>query len=235
MVFYSGIAILQPGDKFPDPRNGPKDEPVAVGLELTPELMLVGYRKGLFAWSVNPVTWWSPDPRAIIPPDELHVSKRLARKIRARAFRVTIDQAFDQVVRQCALPRQRGDGVWITREFREAFSTLFAMGYAHSVECWQNDQLVGGVFGVAINGFFSAESMFHSATDASKIALYYLIENLREAGFQLFDIQILSPHTKSLGARETSRDSYLNRLERAVNAPPAFLHGGVLVKSKSEI
>lgn len=216
MIFHQGIAILERGDEFPDPAEGPSDEPVAIGLELTPELMLAGYRKGLFAWSVNPVTWWSPDPRAIISLDGFHVSRRLERKIRSRPFTVTLDGAFAEVVNHCALPRHRGDGVWITKEFQAAFGQLARMGYAHSVECWKDGKLAGGVFGVAVGGFFSAESMFHSETDGSKIALYYLMERLRQGGFQLFDIQMLTPHTRSLGAKEISRVRYLGLLERAL-------------------
>lgn len=216
MIYHRGIAILQEGDPLPDPLRGPKNEPVAIGFELTPELMLEGYRKGLFAWSVNPVTWWSPDPRAIIPLDGFYASKRLARTIRQQPFRVTVDEAFDEVVRNCGLPRDEGDGVWITSEFRESFSNLARLGHAHSVECWLGERLVGGVFGIAVNGFFSAESMFHSKTDASKIALYYLVETLRRAGFALLDIQILSLHTASLGGRDIRRVNYLARLRQAV-------------------
>lgn len=217
MTFHHGIAILEQGDDFPDPRTGPKQEPIAVGFELTPDLMLAGYRKGLFAWSVNPVTWWSPDPRAIIPLDGMHISRRLARRMRANPYTVTMDRAFDRVVEHSARPRHRGDGVWITSEFRRAFSNLFTMGYAHSIECWQGEQLVGGVFGVAVNGFFSAESMFHTATDASKIALFHLMKTLRNAGFTLFDIQMLTAHTESLGAIEVSREQYFSLLQHALN------------------
>lgn len=226
MIYHHGIAILEEGDDFPDPRSGPAQEPIAVGFRLTPELMLAGYRRGLFAWSVNPVTWWSPDPRAIIPLDGMHVSRRLARKLRTSPFTVTLDRAFAQVVRHCAMPRHRGDGVWITQEFRAAFAALFERGSAHSVECWQGERLVGGVFGVAVNGFFSAESMFHVETDASKIALYYLVQTLRKTGFQLLDIQMLTPHTAWLGAIEITRASYLARLERAIRAGPRL--GAVL-------
>lgn len=220
MIFHQGIALLQDGDDFPDPLEGPRDEPVAIGLVLNPELMLAGYRKGLFAWSVSPVTWWSPDPRAIIPLDGFHLSRRLARKIKAGPFTVTFDRAFSAVVEHCAFPRHRGDGVWITQEFRDCFAKLFAMGHAHSIECWKGTRLVGGVFGVAINGFFSAESMFHRETDASKIALYYLLKTLREAGYLLFDIQMLTPHTESLGAQEVSRRKYLRILDTALSMSP---------------
>ncbi len=227
------IAIMMPGDEFPDPLWGPKDEPIALGLELSPELMLAGYRKGLFAWSVNPVTWWSPDPRAIIPLDGLYVSKRLARTIKTHPFMVTMDRAFHHVVVQCARPRHRGDGVWISDEFVSAFDALHEMGYAHSVECWRGRELVGGIFGVAINGFFSAESMFHWATDASKIALYYLIETLRDAGFQLFDIQLLTGHTESLGAREISRARYLALLEQARQKETLPLRAAMLTEKRN--
>lgn len=223
MIFHDNIAILEDGDEFPDPRRGPKDEPVAVGFELTPELMLAGYRKGLFAWSVNPVTWWSPDPRAIFEPDGFHASRRLSRRMRTHPFQVTMDRAFGKVVEYCAQPRHRGDGVWISREFKAAFAKLFELGYAHSIECWKDGALVGGVFGVAVNGFFSAESMFHTATDASKIALYYLLEAVQDAGFELFDIQLLTPHTESLGAREIGRDEYLDRLKSAQSVRPGMI------------
>jgi leucyl/phenylalanyl-tRNA--protein transferase len=216
MMLYPGTVLLHAGDPFPDPLNGPKDEPVAIGLELSPELMLAGYCKGLFAWSVNPVTWWSPDPRAIFELDGFRVSKSLRKKIKRRAFRVTMDEAFVDVVAGCAQTRTSGQRTWVTREFRRAFRELHEMGYAHSVESWQGGELVGGVLGVAIHGFFSAETMFSRATDASKIALYDLLETLRATGFVLFDIQELSPHTASLGAIEISRAEYLARLERAL-------------------
>ena len=219
MIFYQGIALLQAGDDFPDPRDGPGNDPVAIGLELAPALMLKGYQRGLFAWSDRPVSWWSPEPRAIFELDGFHVSHSLRKKLRRAPFRVTLDRAFLQVVNGCAMPRKH-EGTWVTREFRRAFLQLHEMGFAHSVECWAGDALVGGVFGVAINGFFSAETMFSRVTDASKVGLYYLIETLRASGFGLLDIQMLTPHTKSLGAIEISRDEYLRRLERALAMRP---------------
>lgn len=232
MIYHNGIAILEHGDAFPDPRRGPADEPVAIGFELTPELMLGGYGKGLFAWSDNPVTWWSPDPRAIFEFDAFHVSRRLAQKIRQRPFRVTLDAAFRQVVYQCSLPRRDAEATWISEGFMRAFQELHAMGYAHSAECWKGERLVGGVFGVARGGFFSAESMFHRETDASKIALYYLLQTLRQAGFLLLDIQVLSPHTESLGGRAISRTQYLQMLRLAVKKSPAKLERRTLVEAK---
>jgi len=232
MVYQNGIAILEHGDAFPDPRRGPADEPVAIGFELTPELMLDGYGKGLFAWSDNPVTWWSPDPRAIFDLDAFHVSRRLARKLKTHPFSVTLDGAFDQVVQQCSLPRGDGEGTWISKSFKRAFQELHAMGYAHSVECWNGGRLVGGVFGVARGGFFSAESMFHRETDASKIALYYLLQMLRQTGFLLFDIQVLSPHTESLGGYRISRAQYLQALRLALKKNPVMLERSTLIAAR---
>lgn len=233
MDFYNGIALLQEGDDFPDPHFGPKDEPIAIGLNLKPTLMLKAYRRGLFAWSVNPVGWWSPDPRAIFETDGFHVSKSLRKKIKRSPFRVTMDRDFWGVMKGCALPRAFHERTWVTREFMDAFWELHRAGYAHSVECWSEDTLVGGVFGVAVNGFFSAETMFSRATDGSKIALYYLLETVRAAGFTLFDIQILTPHTASLGAIEISRWQYLKRLHSALEQPVEPLNAREIIPGGS--
>lgn len=218
MRFIEGIALLEKNDDFPDPILARKDQPLAIGFELTPSLMLAGYKKGIFAWSVDPVTWWSPTPRAIFNLNQFHVSKSLAKKIKKTPFKVTIDHSFADVVYNCSLPRKPGDEIWITEEFISAFVDLYNMGYAHSIECWQDDELVGGVFGVAINGFFSAESMFSTATDASKIALYYLLQLMQDLNFSLFDIQILTEHTASLGAIAIPRRYYLDKLKFAINS-----------------
>ena len=217
---YGRIAIVRrPGD-FPDVRTGPGDFPVAVGVALTPELMLGGYQRGIFAWSDEPVAWWSPDPRAVMPLDGFHVSRSLARTLRQDRFEVTVDQAFAGVVRGCATGRYPGDATWISPRFAACFDRLFASGHAHSVECWSDGQLAGGVFGVSIGGYFSAESMFHRVTDASKVALYYLVEVLGSAGFGLLDIQVLTPHTRSLGGVDIPRDAYLDLLARALLRTP---------------
>lgn len=214
------IAIVGPNGEFPDPRDAPGDLPVAVGLHLTPRLMLKAYAKGIFAWSDDPVAWWSPEPRCVIELDGFHVSRSLSRTIRRRTFEVTVDEAFDDVVRGCAAPRYRGDETWISRRFLSCFAELYWSGYAHSVETWVNGRLAGGVFGVAVGGFFSAESMFHRATDGSKVALYYLVEVLRASGYTLLDIQVPTPHTESLGAMLIPRDEYLDRLADAVRQTP---------------
>lgn len=223
MARYGRIAIVGDDGEFPDPRRGPAELPVAVGLALTPRLMLNAYVKGIFAWSDEPVAWWSPDPRAVLELDGFHVSRSLGRVLRQRRFDVTLDAAFEEVVRGCASPRYRGDETWLTRRFASCFSELFRSGHAHSVECWVDGRLAGGVLGVAIGGFFSAESMFHRATDASKVALFHLVEALRAAGYALLDIQVLTSHTASLGAIEIPRYTYLDRLAEAVTLAPAPL------------
>ncbi len=212
-------------------RNNPRPEPfppvdeanaeglVAIGGELSPERLLLAYRSGIFPWFEEglPVLWWSPDPRAIIELDRLHVARRLERTMRQAKFHFTLDRSFERVMRACG--EQRPEGTWITRFMIEAYTRLHELGHAHSVEAWQDDQLVGGIYGVTIGGLFAGESMFFRRRDASKIALVHLVEHLRRRGFELFDVQILNDHTLSLGATEVSRDEYLSRLQRAVQLP----------------
>lgn len=232
MKYINGFTIIEQDDDFPNPIFSPGDSPLAVGQDLTPELMLRAYKKGIFAWSSEPVTWWSPEPRAIIELDELYVSKRLARKIRQQRFTVTVDRAFDDVMFCCSLPRASGEDTWISEEFTYCFNELFRRGYGHSVECWQQGELVGGLFGVAIGGFFSAESMFHTATDASKIALYYLVALLKRNGFSLLDIQVLTPHTASQGGILIPRIYYLQRLANALKQQPLPIKSDELAVEK---
>lgn len=170
------------------------------------------------------LSWWSPDPRAILELDEFHVSRRLERTIRSEKFRVTFDEAFPETVLGCANAKKRAttEGTWISREFYAGYCRLFELGLAHSAECWLGDRLVGGVYGVAINGFFDGESMFGVERDASKVALTFLVRRLAERGFRLFDLQILNAHTASLGGREIPRTEYLRRLADALRAPVKF-------------
>src|SRR5437588_4129321 len=158
-----------------DPEAADRHGLVAVGGDLRPDTLLDAYRRGVFPWYDEslPVCWWSPDPRAILPLDALHVSRRLARTIRAGRFTVTINRDFAGVMRGCA---DRAEGTWITPEMLAAYGRLHELGHAHSVEAWQGDELAGGVYGVAIGGFFAGESMFHRRTDASKVALAALVE-----------------------------------------------------------
>lgn len=216
--------------RFPDPRYADPDGLVAVGGRLEPDWLLDAYRHGIFPWPTgehDPLLWFSPDPRAVLSLDGMHVSRRLRRRIRSGRFEVTCDTDFAGVIRGCATAPDREGGTWITRDLRRAYERLHRVGHAHSVEVWLPDEgtgrrLVGGTYGVALGGLFAAESMFHLETDASKVALATLVDRLRERGFGLLDIQQWTPHTGSLGAVEVSRDDYLDRLAWAVDLPAAF-------------
>lgn len=193
---------------------------VAVGGDLSVPRLLLAYRSGLFPWTADPVTWWSPDPRGIFELDGFHVSRSLARTLRKGGFEVTFDRAFREVITACAKTRRPGG--WISKEFIAAYTALHEAGHAHSVECWRAGELVGGVYGVAVGGLFAGESMFHRADDASKVALFHLVGRLRERGFMLFDTQMVTPVTRQLGATEVSRSKYLRRLAAVATVPIEF-------------
>jgi leucyl/phenylalanyl-tRNA--protein transferase len=201
---------------FPDPELADADGLVAVGGDLSVERLLTAYRQGIFPWTVDPITWWSPDPRGIIELDSFHVSKSLAKVIRKQPFEITMDKAFPQVMQACATPSPNRRSTWITDEFIEAYTELQKLGRAHSVECWQEGKLVGGVYGVAIGGLFAGEAMFHLVDNASKVALHQLVQHLRDRRFTLFDIQMVTAATAPLGAKAISRRDYLKRLAVAV-------------------
>ena len=219
-------AVLSQRLWFPDPNSaataGGTNGLVAIGGDLSVSRLLLAYQSGIFPWTVDPITWWSPNPRAIFELDQFHVSRSLARTLRKQTFQVTIDRAFREVIGGCAKSGPGRKGTWITPEFITAYSKLHEEGHAHSVECWCDGQLAGGVYGVTVGGLFAGESMFHSVSDASKVALYHLIQHLKARRFVLFDIQILSPHTQGLGASEITRDEYLERLGRAVQRECIF-------------
>jgi leucyl/phenylalanyl-tRNA---protein transferase len=200
--------------QLPDPRRAPGDL-VAVGADLAPSTLVAAYRRGLFPMPEGRrrIGWWSPDPRGIIPLDGLHVSRSLRRS--RRRFEVRFDAAFRDVMLACGDPgRPHG---WITPAFVDAYDELHHLGWAHSVEAFDADgRLVGGVYGVRIARLFAAESMFHRAADAGKVALAALVERLRDEGGRLFDVQWVTPHLASLGACEISRDEYLRRLQEAI-------------------
>ncbi len=205
---------------FPDPREANEDGLVAIGGDLSVARLLLAYRSGIFPWSCDPITWWSPDPRAIFELDGFHVSRSFAKTLRRRPFEITHDRAFTEVMEGCATARN--DGNWIGPEFIEAYSGLHEAGHAHSVECWKDGRLAGGIYGVAVGGLFAGESMFHTESEASKVALHHLIGHLAKRGFALFDIQMLTPITRQLGARHISREDYLKRLEGAVELDCSF-------------
>ena len=214
--------LLNKNACFPDPGLAGPDGLVAIGGDLGTERLLAAYRQGIFPWTINPITWWSPDPRAIFELDGFHVSQSLARVIRKGRFEVTIDQSFRAVMEGCAAPAPGRGGAWITEEFIEAYTRLHRLGHAHSVECRLKGELVGGIYGVSIGGLFAGESMFHRVNDASKVALHHLVKHLRRRGFVLFDIQMVTPATKPLGAIEIPRREYLRRLSAAVEMKCSF-------------
>lgn len=208
--------------RFPDPRESDAEGLVALGGDLSASRLLLAYRSGIFPWTINPISWWSPDPRAIIELDRFRPSRSLDKLIRKEPFKITIDRAFKRVMEECAAPAPDRKETWITEEFIEAYTRLHQQGFAHSVECWQENELAGGIYGVSIGGFFAGESMFHRISNASKIALYYLITHLSQRDFQLFDIQMVTLVTRQFGAREIARDEYLARLQIATEIRCSF-------------
>ena len=194
---------------------------LAAGGDLSPTRLLDAYRRGIFPWfgDEDPLLWWSPDPRMVLRVDELHVSRSLRKTIRSAGFQVTADRAFSAVMRECAAPRDDGEGTWITTEMRAAYARLAALGYAHSIETWRDDTLVGGLYGVAIGRMFFGESMFARVSDASKVAFVLLVQQLARWGFRMIDCQMPTAHLASLGAREIPRREFLVEVERAVGQP----------------
>ena len=207
---------------FPDPHHADAEGLVAFGGDLSAKRLLLAYRCGIFPWTAKPITWWSPDPRAVFDLERFRPSRRLAQIIRQQPYEVSRDRAFAEVMEGCAAPAKGREQTWITSEFIAAYTALFEAGHAHSVECWQGQTLVGGIYGVSIGGLFAGESMFHRADNASKIALFHLIKHLRERGFALFDIQMLTPATSALGAIQVPRNEYLQRLAKAVELKCQF-------------
>lgn len=216
------IARLDDRLWFPDPRGARWDGLVALGGDFSVQRLLLAYRSGIFPWTVSPITWWSPEPRAVFEFDGFHVPRSLERALRKGGFEVTFDQDFSSVINACAEVPRADHATWITPEFIAAYTELHRAGHAHSVEVWRAGELVGGVYGVTVGGLFAGESMFHRATDASKLALVHLVRRLQERGFTLFDTQMVTPVTQGLGAVEVSRAEYLNRLAQAVELPCRF-------------
>ncbi len=208
---------------FPPPEAADEQGLLALGADLEPGTLLAAYRAGVFPMpltGVREMTWFSPDPRGVVPLAEFRPSRSLRRS--ARRFTVTADTAFARVVAECADPRRPGG--WITPPIRHAYERLHALGWAHSLEVWDGDgALAGGLYGVEVGGLFAAESKFHLRTDASKVALAALVERLRAAGGErLLDVQWTTPHLAALGARDVARSEYLRRLAAALALPPAF-------------
>ncbi len=196
---------------------------LAAGGDLRPERLLAAYRHGCFPWyqEGQPLLWWSPDPRTVLFPDELHVSRSLRKRMRHGDYRVTFDKAFAEVIQGCAGPRSYADGTWITTPMQDAYVRMHEMGVAHSVEVWQQGQLVGGLYGLAMGELFFGESMFSRAADASKVGFVTLVERLREWGFALIDCQMPTRHLESFGARSIPRAAFAEALAMHLDRPSA--------------
>lgn len=196
---------------------------LAAGGDLRPERLIAAYRHGCFPWYQDgqPLLWWSPDPRTVLFPGELHVSRSLAKFMRQQSLRVTFDQAFADVIAACAGPRQDTDGTWITQPMQRAYLRLHELGIAHSVEVWQADQLVGGLYGLAMGRLFFGESMFSHTSNASKVGFVTLVRHLQAWGFVLIDCQMPTRHLESLGARAISRADFATFLQRHLDPPSA--------------
>jgi len=204
---------------FPPVHLATEEGLLAVGGDLSPERLLLAYRNGIFPWynPGEPILWWSPDPRLVLFPEELHVSRSLRRVLRRKTFQVTFNTRFREVIAACArAKRPTGEGTWITAEMEAAYCRLNDMGYAHSVESWQDGRLVGGLYGIALGRCFFGESMFTRTSNASKVAFVTLVRRLQALDFKLIDCQVHTQHLTSFGAREIPRKEFLKRIQEGV-------------------
>lgn len=202
---------------LPGPELADEDGVVGVGADLAPGTLVDAYRRGIFPWPHPgvPLPWFSPDPRGVLRLDRVHVARSLARRLRGCGWTSTVDHAFRAVVAGCAQDRGDGQGSWITTPMARAYARLHELGWAHSIEIWDEDRLVGGLYGVQVGGVFTGESMFHTTTDASKAALVDLVARLQAAGGRLLDVQLTTPHLRTLGAEDRPRAVFLDELAAA--------------------
>jgi leucyl/phenylalanyl-tRNA---protein transferase len=206
---------------FPPPHLA-EDGLLAVGGDLSSERLLLAYRHGIFPWysEGEPILWWSPDPRMVLFPKEMHVSRRLRRLLNKECFELRFDTAFERVIEACAtIPRPDQPGTWITPDMQTAYIRLHHEGYAHSVECWKDGELAGGMYGLSLGNCFFGESMFSRQTNASKVVLALFTERMVDWGFDMLDCQVENPHLFGLGARSIAREEFLHRLERSLKHP----------------
>jgi leucyl/phenylalanyl-tRNA--protein transferase len=210
------LTFLGPGSplSFPDPSESDDEGLLAVGGDLSPARLLFAYESGIFPWysAGVPPLWWSPNPRALMDRQRLHVSRSLRRVLRSGSFEVSMDRAFVDVIHACGANRE--GGTWILPEMVHAYTELHQLGHAHSIEVWQGSELAGGLYGVRRGALFAAESMFHVVTNASKVALAVALDAMFRAGIRVFDVQFVTDHLSSLGAYEVSRDEYLEQVRR---------------------
>jgi len=212
--------------QLPDPQPHDPEGVVGVGADLEPSTLVDAYRRGIFPWPHEdiPLPWFSPDPRGILEVDAVHVSRSLARTLRRAGWRTTVDHAFEEVAAACA-HRPVDDGTWIVPAMQRAYARLHRLGWAHSVEVWDGEELVGGIYGVQVGAVFTGESMFHRETDASKVALADLCRRFAEAGGVVLDVQLTTPHLLSLGASDVPRATFLARLSALRDHEVRMLRG----------
>jgi len=217
--------ILNPHHiEFPSPHLALQepDGLLAVGGDLHPDRLLAAYKQGIFPWFSDdqPILWWSPNPRCILLPEQLAISRSMKKVLKRGEYQTTIDQAFSEVMRRCAAPRDNQDGTWITQEMYRAYNQLHREGHAHSAECWWRGELVGGLYGIAIGQVFFGESMFSQRSNASKAAFITLVQQLISWGYQLIDCQVHTDHLESMGAIEIPRDVFLQKLNQLCHQAP---------------
>jgi leucyl/phenylalanyl-tRNA--protein transferase len=207
---------------FPSPRFAGKDGLLAIGGDLSEKRLLLAYRMGIFPWFSDdqPILWWSPDPRLVLYPDEIRISKSLKKVIKKKMFHLTMDTAFEEVINACAqVPRADDQGTWIVKDMIDAYCRLHEAGFAHSVEAWYKGKLAGGLYGISLGKSFFGESMFTYMSNASKVAFAALVAYLRELSFDMIDCQVATAHLIRFGAIEISRDRFLDELEHSLDAP----------------
>jgi leucyl/phenylalanyl-tRNA--protein transferase len=207
---------------FPPVSESDQDGILAIGGDLSSERLLEAYRVGIFPWYSDdqPILWWSPDPRLVLELDQFKIARSLRKTLKKGIFKVTFDRVFEEVIAACAtVDRDGQQGTWITQEMQDAYIKLHGLGFAHSVETWFENQLVGGLYGVSLGKAFFGESMFHLKSDASKVALATLVERLKAWGFRFIDAQMTTEHLVSLGAQELSRRIFLKQLQSALRHP----------------
>ena len=227
------VYLLDDTLRFPHPDNAEANGLLAVGGDLTKERLLLAYSNGIFPWysEGDPIMWFSPDPRLVIFLDDLYVSSKLKKLIRSETYEVRFDTCFEDVIKRCSMTDRRGqDGTWITDEMIDAYLDLHKDGYAHSVETFQEGELVGGLYGVSLGGAFFGESMFFEASNASKVALYYLVEKLKSWNFDFIDSQVPNDHMKSMGGRELERVEFLQLLEDSLSKQTKLGNWGQIEK-----
>ena len=216
------VFLLSDTIEFPTPHLASEDGLLAVGGDLSQERLLLAYRMGIFPWFSNnePILWWSPDPRLVLYPHEIKISKTLRKVIKKDVFSVTMDIAFNEVINQCAQVRvQKNEGTWIVRDMIDAYCNLHEAGFAHSVEVWHQGYLAGGLYGVSLGKCFFGESMFTRISNASNVGLVKLVEHLKELSFDMIDCQVPTEHLTRFGARQIPRIRFLNQLEKSLKAP----------------